>query len=267
MNRYVVKPNTKVKLSKWDPEDRRGFRGVKDEGKSRLEELKVVLSDLQERLYAEQKHRILIVLQGMDTSGKDGAIRHLFDVVSPQGIRVVGFKKPSQEEFEHDYLWRVHQHTPRDGQIVIFNRSHYESLLAERVLKIVPPSVWKRRFDHINEFERLLTDERTTIFKFFLNISKDEQRERLLDRLNEPDKHWKLNLGDLETRKRWRDYVRAYEDVLSKTSTPHAPWHIVPANRKWYRNLVISTVLVEKLKSLKMRFPEPDFDLAKFKVT
>jgi PPK2 family polyphosphate:nucleotide phosphotransferase len=203
----------------------------------------------------------LIVLQAMDTGGKDGVIRRVFDGVNPQGVRVASFKVPTQEELDHDYLWRVHKVTPGNGEMVIFNRSHYEDVLVVRVHNYVPPEVWKKRFEQINHFERLLAENGTTILKFFLHIDLDEQKERLQARLDDPAKRWKFRLGDLKERKLWDDYMQAYEDVLSKTSTDYAPWFIVPANRKWYRDLIVSSVLVETLQGLNMKFPEPEENL------
>jgi len=185
----------------------------------------------------------------------------VFDGVNPQGVRVASFKVPTAEELDHDYLWRVHKMTPGRGEIVIFNHSHYEDVLVVRVHGLVSEKTWKKRYDHINEFERLMANEGTTILKFFLHIDKDEQKERLQARLDEPDKHWKFSLGDLEERKLWNQYMAAYEDVLNKTSTPWAPWYVIPANRKWYRDLVISTILVNTLKKLDMHYPEPKDDL------
>jgi len=200
-------------------------------------------------------------LQAMDTGGKDGVIRRVFDGVNPQGVRVASFKVPTPEELEHDYLWRVHKVTPGDGEMVIFNRSHYEDVLVVRVHNLVPPEVWEKRFDQINAFERLLAENGTTILKFFLHIDLDEQKARLQARLDDPAKRWKFRLGDLEERKRWHEYLKAFEDVLSKTNTEYAPWYIVPANRKWYRDLVISSVLVKTLEGLHMKFPEPEENL------
>jgi PPK2 family polyphosphate:nucleotide phosphotransferase len=261
MERYLVKPGEKVKLSEWDPNDTGDFKGGKQAGLVEIAKLNEKLEVLQELLFAEHKHKVLIVLQAMDTGGKDGVIRRVFDGVNPQGVRVAGFKVPTREELDHDYLWRVHKVTPGNGEMMIFNRSHYEDVLVVRVHNLVPPNVWKRRFDQINQFERLLAENGTTILKFYLHIDRDEQKERLQARLEEPDKRWKFSLGDLEERKLWPDYMQAYEDVLSKTSSEYAPWYIVPANRKWYRDLVISSVLVETLQSLKMKFPEPEDDL------
>lgn len=264
--KYRVKPGNRVGLGEWDPNDKSAFLGGKDEGRERLLELNQELEELQELLYGEHKHKVLIVLQAMDTGGKDGTIRHVFEGVNPQGVRVAGFKRPTPKELDHDYLWRVHRHTPGKGEIVIFNRSHYEDVLVVRVHNLVPEKVWSRRYDHINDFERMLADEGTTILKFFLHIDLDEQKERLQARLDKPHKHWKFDPGDLKERKLWPEYVKAYEDVLSKTSTDWAPWYIVPANRKWYRNLVVGSVIVETLKGLNMHYPEPSFDPADIRI-
>ncbi len=257
MERYRVKPGSKIKLNQWDPNDKSAFAGDKREAREALQALNERLEALQEQLYAEDKHKVLIVLQAMDTGGKDGIIRHVFEGVNPQGVKVASFKKPTPEELARDYLWRVHKHTPGRGEIVIFNRSHYEDVLVVRVHNLVPPEVWGRRYAHINDFERLLADEGTTILKFYLHIDLDEQKERFQSRLDEPHKRWKFNLGDLEERKLWPEYMQAYEDVLSKTSTEWAPWYVVQANRKWYRNLVVATVLVETLEGLDMSYPQP----------
>lgn len=262
MDRYLVKPGKKINLDKWDPDETSLTDLEKKEGEKELDELNDELEKLQELLFAEQKHKLLIILQGMDTSGKDGVIRHVFDGVNPQGVRVASFKVPTPEELSHDYLWRIHKQTPRKGEIVIFNRSQYEDVLVVRVHSLVPEQVWKKRYDQINEFERLLVDEGTTILKFYLHIDKKEQKDRLQARLDEPDKNWKFNPGDLEERKLWPEYQKAYEDVLSKTSTDYAPWYIIPANRKWYRNLVIGKILVKTLKDLDMKLPEIDFNPA-----
>ena len=266
MDRYRVLPGNSVKLSDWDPNDMSAFPVEKKEGRERLEELNQKLEELQELLFAEDKHKVLIVLQAMDTGGKDGTIRHVFEGVNPQGVRVASFKKPSAEELDHDYLWRVHEQVPGKGEIVIFNRSHYEDVLVVRVHNLVPKEVWSHRYDHINQFERMLVDEGTTIMKFYLNITLVEQKERFQARLDEPNKRWKFNPQDLEERKLWPQYMDAYEEVLERTSTPWAPWYIVPANRKWYRNLVVGTVIIETLMGLDMRYPEPDFDPADFKI-
>ena len=261
MDRYRVKPASKIALKDWDPADKSAYDGDKEDGRDRLDALTDELEALQELLYAEHKYKVLIVLQGMDTSGKDGTIRHVFEGVNPQGVRVASFKVPTAEELAHDYLWRVHKQTPGSGEIVIFNRSHYEDVLVVRVHGLVSSEVWSRRYAQINDFERRLVEEGTTILKFFLHIDLDEQKERLQARLDEPAKRWKFNLGDLKERKRWPEYIQAYEAVLNQTSTAWAPWYIVPANRKWYRNLVVATVIVETLKGLQMKTPEPEDDL------
>jgi PPK2 family polyphosphate:nucleotide phosphotransferase len=226
-----------------------------------LKELNDRLEELQELLYAEAKHKILIVLQAMDSGGKDGTIRHVFDGTNPQGVKVASFKKPTDTELAHDYLWRVHRHTPGSGEIAIFNRSHYEDVLVVRVHNLVPEEVWNRRYDHINAFEQMLADEGTTIIKLYLHISKGEQKERLQARLDEPHKQWKFAKGDLAERARWDDYTAAFEAVLSRTSTTSAPWYVIPADRKWYRNLVVSRILVDTLEKLEMSYPEPEEDL------
>ncbi|MBC8264119.1 MAG: polyphosphate kinase 2 family protein [Anaerolineales bacterium] len=261
MEQYRVRPNSHIDLSQWDPKNTGAFAGDKREARETLRALNERLEELQELLYAEHRHKLLVVLQALDTGGKDGAIRHVFEGVNPQGVKVANFKVPTREELAHDYLWRIHKHTPGKGQIVIFNRSHYEDVLVVRVHSLVPPEVWSQRYAHINDFERMLAQEGTTILKFFLHIDLDEQKERLQARLDEPHKRWKFKLGDLEERKLWPEYMRAYEDVLSKTSTEWAPWYIVPANRKWYRNLVVGTVLVETLEGLNMSYPQPEEDL------
>ena len=262
MERHRVKPGSRVNLTKLDPEDTSGFKGGKGQGRERLRRLNLQLEELQETLYAEHKHKVLIVLQAMDTGGKDGAIRRVFEGVNPQGVRVASFKAPTSEELDHDYLWRVHQHTPGKGEIVIFNRSHYEDVLIVRVHGLAPEKVWRKRYDQINAVEQMLAEEGTTILKFFLHISRQEQKDRLQARLDDPTKRWKFNPDDLEERKRWNDYMDAYEEVLRRTSTDCAPWYVVPANHKWYRDLVIGAAIVEKLKGLRIRFPEPTFDPA-----
>jgi PPK2 family polyphosphate:nucleotide phosphotransferase len=262
MDKYRVKPGDIIQLSDWDPNDRSAFDGSKEDGEELLEALNGDLEELQELLFAESKHKVLIVLQGMDTSGKDGVIRHVFEGVNPQGVRVASFKVPSAEELAHDYLWRVHKQAPGKGEMVIFNRSHYEDVLVVRVHALAPEEAWKKRYQHINNFERILAEEGTTILKFFLHIDLGEQKGRLQARLDDPSKQWKFNPGDLEERKLWPQYTQAYEDVLNKTSTEWAPWYIVPSNRKWYRNLVIARILVETLKGLQMSYPQPKADLS-----
>ena len=256
MDRFRVKPGKKVALNGLDPSETQGYEGGKNDGKLELEKLTEELEALQELLFAEGKHRLLIILQGMDTSGKDGVVRHVFEGVNPQGVRVASFKVPTPLELDHDYLWRVHSQTPGKGEIVIFNRSHYEDVLVVRVHELVPKKVWEKRYRQMNEFEHMLALESTTILKFFLHISPEEQKARLQSRLDDPKKHWKFNVGDLKERKLWANYLQAYEDVLNKTSTSWAPWYIVPADRKWFRDLVIGNVLVKTLKGLDMKYPK-----------
>ncbi|MBL8788237.1 MAG: polyphosphate kinase 2 family protein [Deltaproteobacteria bacterium] len=265
MERHRVKPGTNVSLASWDPADTSGFDGDKKAAEKVFTGLNERLETLQELLYADQRHKVLIVLQGMDTSGKDGTIRNIFDGTNPIGVKVASFKRPTSTELAHDYLWRVHAQTPGSGEVVIFNRSHYEDVLVVRVDGLAPEARWKKRFEHINAFEKMLVDEGTTVLKFFLHISKDEQKERLQERLDDPSKNWKFDPNDLKVREKWDAYQRAYEDVLSQTSTEAAPWYIVPANKKWYRNLVITEVLVATLEGLGLRFPAAP-DLANIKV-
>ncbi len=256
MERYRVKPGQSIDLGEWDAGDRSEFHGKKKAALAKTAGLVKDLDRLQEVLYAEHKHRVLIVLQGMDTAGKDGTIRHVFSGVNPQGVRVASFKVPTPEELAHDFLWRIHRQTPGAGEIVIFNRSHYEDVLIVRVHGQVTRDECRRRYADINAFEQLLANQGTTILKFYLHIDKAEQKKRLQERLDEKDKHWKFNPADLKERARWPDYTKAYEDALSATSTEWAPWYIVPANRKWYRNFIISTILVKRLKELKMGYPK-----------
>jgi len=263
-DKLLVKPGSKVKLSDWDPDATHGY--TKEQAEQELTKHQDRLTDLQELLYAESRHALLIVLQAMDAGGKDGVIRHVMSHVSPQGCTATSFKVPTPEERAHDFLWRVHKVVPGQGRIGIFNRSHYEDVLIVRVHKLVPKPVWSARYDHINAFERLLADSAVTILKFYLHISKDEQKKRLEQRLNDPNKLWKVNPTDFEERKRWDDYMEAYEDALSACSTKCAPWYVIPADKKWARNLAISQIIVEALESLKMKYPKPDFDPSKIKI-
>jgi PPK2 family polyphosphate:nucleotide phosphotransferase len=254
-SKYRIKPGSKVDLRQWDPDDRSASPGSKEEDRKRLGELAVRLDELQDILYAERKHSVLVVLQGMDTSGKDGTIRHVFSEVDPLGVRAVRFKVPTEEELAHDFLWRVHPHAPGKGEVVIFNRSHYEDVLVVRVHKSITPAECKRRYAEINHFERMLAQSATIILKFYLHISKAEQKKRLQERLDDPNKQWKFSLADLGERKLWPQYMKAYADALGATSTDHAPWYVVPANSKTNRNLLISSVLLDTLEGLKMRYP------------
>lgn len=247
-----------IHLDDYDADDTSLAEGGKEQAREEMEQLAAKVDELQELLFAEQKHKLLIVLQGMDTSGKDGTVRHVMRGVSPQGVRVTSFKKPTEIELAHDYLWRIHAAVPAKGEIGIFNRSHYEDVLVVRVHDLVPKDVWKKRYGQIRDFEEMLVESGTTILKFFLHISKDEQRKRLEARLADPKKRWKFQHGDLEERKLWSDYQQAYEDAIGKTATKHAPWIIVPANAKWYRNWLIASVLVDTMKKLDMHYPAPD---------
>lgn len=262
--KYLVRPDKTIRMSDFDPNDSSEFEGKKKAGQAALKELNKEIEDLQELLYAEGKKRLLVVLQAMDTGGKDGTIRAVFEGVNPQGVRVASFKVPTWLELSHDYLWRVHSQTPRKGEIVIFNRSHYEDVLAVRVLNLMPEEVWSKRYQHIREFERLLVDEGTVILKFYLNIDLEEQARRFLARLEEPSKNWKFNPGDLDDRALWDDYMLAYEDLLNKTSTEWAPWYVIPSNKKWYRNLLIATIVRDTLVSMNMQYPVPPADLEQY---
>jgi PPK2 family polyphosphate:nucleotide phosphotransferase len=263
MQKYLVKPDTRVNLHDFDPDSRSEFGGTKKDAEEELKEIEKELDDLQERLYAEGKHAVLFVIQAMDTGGKDGTIRKVFGNLNPAGCRVASFKAPTSTELAHDYLWRVHAVLPRRGEIGVFNRSQYEDVLVVRVHNLVPQEVWERRFDQINAFEKMLSEEGTTIVKFFLHISKEEQKERLEARLQDPGKHWKFNAGDLRERALWKDYQEAYQDVLSKTSTVDAPWYIIPANRKWYRNVIVARVVRDTLKGLNPQYPQTTEDLSR----
>ncbi|MBX3334566.1 MAG: polyphosphate kinase 2 family protein [Nitrospira sp.] len=258
MKQYRVKPRAKLSLTRYDPDDTGEYKkNAQGKGRAKAETAKLIakLDGLQERLYANGTHSLLIVLQGMDTSGKDGTIKGVMSGVNPQGCKVVAFKAPSHHELAHDFLWRVHREVPRKGQIGIFNRSHYEDVLITRVHGWVSDKTAKRRFNHIKDFEELLTENGTAILKFFLHISKDEQKERLQERIADPEKRWKWSSGDLEERKLWDDYQKAFEDVIAATSTACAPWYIVPANRKWYRNLVVADCIVDALEDMKLKTP------------
>ena len=261
LERYWVKPGDKPDLSKIDSNDKSLFTGAdKSEFEEQFRKLQDQLREMQKMLYAQNKHRILVVMQAMDTGGKDGCIKHVFSHIDPQGIHVRSFKKPTAEELSYDFLWRVHAKVPPTGQLVIFNRSHYEDIIAVRVKKLFPAEVWQRRQRHIIDFERMLAEEGTTIVKIFLHISREEQKKRLEARLSNPQKHWKFNPDDLADRKLWDDFMEAYEDVISKTSTEHAPWFVVPADRKWYRNLCVARIMLDTMRGLKMELPAIDWD-------
>jgi PPK2 family polyphosphate:nucleotide phosphotransferase len=253
---FRVEPGSKVKLNKIDP----SFKDKhEDKGSAELEIVKLnqKLHDQQYLMYAENRRSLLICLQAPDAAGKDGTINHVFAAMNPQGARVHSFKAPSHEEAAHDFLWRIHNHTPAKGEVVIFNRSHYEDVLVVRVHKLVPREVWSKRYELINDFERNLVENGTHILKFFLHISEDEQLRRFKQRLDDPARHWKISDADYAERKLWADYQEAYEDALGNTSTKHAPWFVIPADHKWFRNLAVSWIVTETLESLGMKFPEP----------
>jgi len=266
LDRYRVAPGSKVSLEDWDPDDDGGGHLTKGTAQEPLAESSERLGELQEVLFAAAERKVLIVLQGMDTSGKDGTIKHVFRATNAAGVSVASFKKPTDTELAHDFLWRVHAQVPEAGRMTIFNRSHYEDVLVVRVSDLVPEERWRRRYRHIRELERLLHDEGTLVLKFFLHISKDEQRDRLQARLDDPTKVWKFQEGDLGVRERWDDYQRAYEDALSETSSDEAPWYVVPANRKWFRNLLVANVLIRELEDLDLRYPEPGPELEGLKI-
>lgn len=264
--RMRVQGGQELRLDRRDPDATPGWKGGKEEAAPVLERLNARLEELQELLYAGQRHRVLVVLQGMDASGKDGVIRHVFEGVNPSGVRVESFKVPTSAELAHDFLWRVHPRVPGNGELTIFNRSHYEDVLVVRVRALQPESVWRPRYRQIVEFERLLAETGTTIVKFFLHISKDEQRERLQARLDDPTKRWKFRSGDLEDRALWSDYQAAYAEAIGRTSTAAAPWYLIPANRKWFRDLAVASILVHTLEGLKLRLPEVEPGLERLRI-
>ena len=260
--RFVVSPHKPVKLHNFDPDDTAGFEKG-DKTHARLEKNISRMDNLQYRLYAEGKRALLIVLQGMDASGKDGTVRHVMTGLNPQGCQVTSFKVPSPEEAKHDFLWRIHKAMPPRGEIGIFNRSHYEDVLVVRVHELVPKSVWSARYDEINAFEKLMSDNGVTILKFFLHISKKEQLERLDERIKDPDRNWKIGEADFKERQRWDNYVKAYEAALSRCSSSAAPWFVIPSNKKWFRNIAVSQIIVETLERMDPKFPKPSVDLSK----
>lgn len=253
---WKIPPGRRVRLKDYDPADTSTFGGSKRKALARSDELRERLESLQELFYACHREGLLIVLQALDTGGKDGTTKHVFEGVNPQGVRVARFRVPTEIESQHDFLWRVHLETPDKGEIVIFNRSHYEDVLAARVEKEVPPAIWRQRYRSINEFERTLVDEGTTVLKFFLHISREEQRARLLERLHDPTKHWKLTAADLRERTKWPEYGRAIEEMLTRTSTRWAPWYLIPSDKKWFRDWAISQVLVRTLEGMPLAWPK-----------
>ncbi|CAN5567872.1 polyphosphate kinase 2 family protein [soil metagenome] len=258
--RFIVEPGKKVSLAKHDPRDDSAFRD-KAAAKEQTAADGAAIDKLQDRLFAEGTRALLIVLQGIDSSGKDGTIRSVFNTCGPIGVSLTPFRAPSQEERDHDFLWRIHKAVPARGMLGIFNRSHYEDVLVVKVRKLASPETVEGRYDEINEFERMLTRNGTRILKFMLNISKDEQAERLRDRVANPDKRWKFNPDDLADRALWDDYMKAYETALARCSTPHAPWHVIPADRNWVRNAAIARITRETLEDMNPQYPEPkDWD-------
>jgi PPK2 family polyphosphate:nucleotide phosphotransferase len=260
--RLRIAPGSPVNLAEIDPDETPGFTGDRDSATAELEALRGELEEFQERLFAEKRQALLIVLQAVDAGGKDGVIRNVFTAFNPQGTRVTSFGAPTEEELAHDFLWRVHAEVPGRGRVGIFNRSHYEDVLVVRVEQLVPAETWRARYEHINDFEALLEASGTTILKFLLHVSRAEQRERLQERLDDPRKRWKFRRGDLEARAKWDDYQAAYADALERCSTAEAPWYVIPANRNWYRNLAVARIVVDAARRMNPQFPEPDEDLS-----
>src|SRR5919112_3236442 len=258
--RYRVEPGTTLRLGAVDPNESEQYQSKKDI-KDELGTQVARIRDLQARLYAERKQSLLIVLQAMDTGGKDGTIRGVFEGVNPQGCQVWSFKAPSTEELEHDFLWRYHQKTPGRGMITIFNRSHYEEVLIVRIKQLMPEEVWRHRYAMINEFEHMLTLNNTAVIKFYLHISKDEPKHRLQSRLDDPAKHWKFSSADLKERVYWDDYMGAFEDAISPCATDYAPWYVIPANKKWYRNLVVARTIADTLEAMNPQYPPAEAGL------
>lgn len=263
--KLVAEPGSKIRLKHFDP----GYHGKHESHESALQEIQENLQkmdQLQFRMYAENRHSLLIVLQGLDAAGKDGVVRHVLTGMNPEGCVSINFKQPTREELAHDFLWRVHPHVPGKGSVAIFNRSHYEDVLVARVHGLVPEKVWSKRYDQINDFERLITTENNTkILKFFLHISKEEQLARFKKRLDDPSRQWKISDSDYKEREYWDDYVEAFEDVLNKTSAEHAPWFIIPSNHKWFRDLAISQIIVRQMGDMDMQLPKPTVNLAEIR--
>jgi len=264
VEKFRVNPGSKVILDEVDA----GYRGEHEDKKSaqpELDQYSERLRALQYLMHAENKRSLLIILQGMDAAGKDGTISHVLSTLNPQGCRVYNFKTPSPEELAHDYLWRIHQATPRKGYVAVFNRSHYEDVLVVRVHNMVPKEVWSKRYDEINAFEEQLTNNGTHILKFYLHIDKEEQLARFKDRLDDPKRHWKISESDYAEREYWGEYQKAYEEAIGKCSTRNAPWYIIPSDHKWFRNLAVSQILVQTLESLNMKFPKPTVNIEEIK--
>jgi PPK2 family polyphosphate:nucleotide phosphotransferase len=263
VNKLVIKPGSRVKLAAIDPDDTHGIQ--REEALARLDTNRERLSVLQALLYAENRRALLVVLQGIDAGGKDGTIREVMSGLNPQGVGVTSFKAPEGAEKRHDYLWRVHNAVPEFGKIGIFNRSHYEDVLIVRVHNLVPKPVWSKRYQQINDFEKMLSDNRVTVVKFLLYISKEEQAQRFRERIEEPSKNWKFSPDDIKERGFWDDYIRAYETMLHNCSKPNAPWYVIPANRKWFRNLAVSEIVRQTLEDMDLKYPKPTADLSKIR--
>jgi PPK2 family polyphosphate:nucleotide phosphotransferase len=258
--KFVVEPGTKVRLSKIDP----AFKDKHESQDTALREIQKHverIGKLQYLLYADGNHSLLIVLQALDAGGKDGVVRHVFSAMNPQGTSVFGFKQPSKLEAAHDFLWRAHLRTPGKGDVVIFNRSHYEDVLVVRVHKLVPKSVWSQRYELINDFEKMLTENGTRILKFYLHISPEEQLERFKQRLDDPQRHWKISESDYSERELWSNYIEAFEEAMEKTSTKHAPWYVIPSNHKWFRNLAISEIVADSMQDMNLKLPPTSVDI------
>jgi PPK2 family polyphosphate:nucleotide phosphotransferase len=262
--RLLIEPGKRVQLN--DDHAASTFGWEKHEAIAALEENRKKLSELQYKLYADGRHALLVVIQAIDAGGKDGTVHDIFTAMNPQGCVVTSFKAPTAEELKHDYLWRVHQRVPARGMVGVFNRSHYEDVLIVRVEKLVPKAVWRERYEQINEFERMLTDNSVRIIKVFLQISKGEQKERLEDRLKDPNRQWKFSPEDLVKRRQWSEYQKAFETMLTRCSTRHAPWYLIPADRKWFRNLAVSQIVATEMGRMPLRFPEPAYDPSKVRV-
>ncbi len=264
---HVPAFGSRVRLSDWDPRGDGSIGMEKKQAKKAIVGLRERLNELQDLLYADRRYGVLVVLQGIDTSGKNSTTKSVFEQVGPLGSHVYSFGPPGGEEARHDFLWRYHYHAPERGKVAIFNRSHYEAVLVERVKDIVPPGTWSARYDQINRFEEMLVAEDVIVLKFLLHISKEEQRERLQERIDNPRKHWKFDPADLRERERWDDYMVAFEDALTYCNTPHAPWHVVPADRKWYRDIVVLRAIIARLEELDLRYPPGPDGIAGLKVT
>ena len=264
MGQFKIEPGARVKLAQVDPAFK-GRHASHEDAAAEIERYRKRLWELQELLYVEHRRSLLICLQAMDTGGKDGVINHVLGAMNPQGCRVMHFRQPSDEEASHDFLWRAHRAAPARGEVVIFNRSHYEDVLIVRVHELVPKEVWSARYERINEFERTLADNGTQILKFYLHISSEEQLSRFKERLDDPTKHWKISEADYAERKLWPQYMAAYEEALSRCSTAHAPWFVIPGNHKWFRNLAVARIVVERLEAMGMKYPEPAVDLPRIR--